>query len=486
MRLHTLVAAVGAALVLSGCVTSRGLEPQGKLTDPTTLHAEQSVAQAHAATADWPAADWWTGLGDPQLSALITEALADNPNLVVADARVRQAQAQAGSADAAREPTLNVGAGAAGAHLPASLLPAPLGGHFAWTKYGYGNFNWDLDLWGGQRAAFEAAVGAQRAAEVDARAARVELSTNVARGYVQLGYAFTQMDVAKAELDRSRDSLRLTRQRVAAGVDNQMQVKQAEAEVANAERQMAVAQRAIDTSRTSLATLLGKGPDRGLQIDRPSTLSPSAVSVPANLPADLIGHRADLVAARWRVEAASKNIDAAKAEFLPNVSLGVMAAQVAGGSENLFTSRARFWQVMPAISLPIFDGGRRRANLAGKDADYDLAVAQYNRTLVGAVNEVADDLAALDNLATQIQAQQRAHDAAQQAWDLSQQRYKAGVGSFLDSLIVRQQLLQTEQQMAALRAQQVDTSVQLIQALGGGFRPEAGDTPVADASNASH
>lgn len=481
MRLHTLVAAIGAAFVLSGCVTSRGLETQGHLTDPATLHAEQSLGRGDASPSAWPAADWWTGLGDARLSALIDEALKDSPNLAIADARVRQAQAQAGSADANRDPTFNVGGGVAGAHLPQGLVGNELG-HFSWTKYGYGNFNWDLDLWGGKRDAFEAAVGSQRAAEVDARAARIEISTNVARAYVQLGYAFDQMDVAKAELDRSRTSRDLTKQRVAAGVDNQMQVKQADTEVASAEREMAVAQRAIDTSRTQLAMLLGKGPDRGLAIERPTTLTPSAVAVPANVPADLLGHRADLVAARWRVEAASKDIDSAKKEFLPNVTLGVLAAQVAGGSNNLFSSAARFWQVLPAISLPIYDGGRRRANLAGKDAQYDLAVAQYNQTLVGAVNEVADDLAGLDALNAQMQAQQRAHDAAQQAYDLSQQRYKAGVGSYLESLVVRQQLLQAEQRLVSLRAEQVDTSVQLIQALGGGFRPEAGDQPVADAT----
>ncbi|MET0934733.1 MAG: efflux transporter outer membrane subunit [Luteibacter sp.] len=486
MRLHTLVAAVGAALILSGCVTSRGLDPQGTLTDPSTLHAGRSLAKVPVSPAAWPASDWWTGLGDSQLTSLIEEALKNNPDLATADARVRQAQAQSGAADAARDPTFNVGGGVAGAHLPGSILPSPPGDHFSWTKYGYGNFNWDLDLWGGKRAAFEAAVGSERAAEVDARAARIEISTNVARAYTQLGYAFTQLDVAKAELDRSHASQKLTVQRVAAGVDNQMQVKQADSEVASAEREMAVSQHAIDTARTSLSVLLGKGPDRGLDISRPSVLSPAAVAVPANLPAELLGHRADLVAARWRVEAASKDIVSAKKEFLPNVSLGVMAAQLAGGSDNLFAASARFWQVLPAVSLPIFDGGRRRANLAGKDAEYDLAVAQYNKTLVGALNEVADDLSGLDSLGQQIQAQQRAQDAAQQAYDLSQQRYKAGVGSYLESLVVRQQLLEAEQRMAALKAQQVDTSVQLIQALGGGFRPAADDQSVVNAAPATN
>jgi NodT family efflux transporter outer membrane factor (OMF) lipoprotein len=195
--------------------------------------------------------------------------------------------------------------------------------------------------------------------------------------------------------------------------------------------------------------------------------------VPANVPVELIGHRADLVAARWRVEAASKDIKSAKTEFLPNVNLGAMIGLVGLGGGNLFTMQNRFYEVAPAISLPIFDGGRRRANLSGKDAQYDVAVAQYNQTLVSAVNEISDDYDALNSVKQQIDAQQRAVDAASDAWKLSEQRYKSGIGSYLEALSVRQELLAAEQRMATLHAQQTDLNVQLIQALGGGFRPQA-------------
>jgi NodT family efflux transporter outer membrane factor (OMF) lipoprotein len=201
--------------------------------------------------------------------------------------------------------------------------------------------------------------------------------------------------------------------------------------------------------------------------------------VPAELPVELMGHRADLVAARWRVEAAGKEIKVAKTEFLPDISISAMAGFVAAGGTNALQMPARFFTVGPSLSLPIFDGGRLRANLAGKDAQYDLAVAQYNQTLVAAVNEVADDYDAVQSAQQQVADQQRAVDAASQAWQLSEQRYKAGVGSYLEALIVRQQLLVAEQQMAALKSQQVESSVQLIQALGGGFRPQAGTADVA-------
>jgi NodT family efflux transporter outer membrane factor (OMF) lipoprotein len=442
------------------------------------LKADRSLANLSAAA--WPSTDWWSGLGDPQLDALIAEALEDNPGLGVADARARAAQAEAGVAEAARKPSVNGGAAAAGARPPAALLGDKA--HFAVAKYGYVSFKWDLDLWGGKRAAWEAAVGQARAAEVDARAARIELSGNVARAYAQLGYAFTQQDLAAGELKRANQSRELTRQRVAAGIDNQIALKQGDAEVATAEQDVALAARAVDAARSSLSVLLGKGPDRGLQIARPRLLKPAELAVPSNLPLDLLGHRADLVAARWRVEAASKDIKVAKTEFMPNISIGAMAGVISMGGGNPFSLPGRFYQFGPSLSLPIFDGGKLRANLSGKDAQYDIAVAQYNQALVGALNQVADDLSALQSLHDQLAAQQRAQTAAQQAWDLALQRYQAGIGSYLEALVVRQQLLVANTGMAALQAQQVDLSVQLIQALGGGFQPQP-DAPTLSPSS---
>src|SRR5262249_35082482 len=158
---------------------------------------------------------------------------------------------------------------------------------------------------------------------------------------------YAQQDVAKSELERATSARDLTRQRVGAGIDNQLALKQSETEVANADGQMALATRAIDAARSSLSVLLGKGPDRGLDITRPQALKPAALAVPGNLSVDLIGHRPDLVAARWRVEASSKDIKAAKAEFLPNVSIGAMAGLLGMGGGNLFSLQNRFFEAGP-------------------------------------------------------------------------------------------------------------------------------------------
>lgn len=477
MRAHLIAIAVGMTFALAACASSGGLHPDNTPINPASLNAEHSLAGATLSPAAWPKSNWWTALGDTQLDALIAEALKNSPSLEEADARARLAQAEAGLADASRQPQVDAGGSVAEARIPATL---PIGnGHTGAAKYVDTSFKWSLDLWGGQRAAWEAALGRQRAADVEAQAARIELSANVARAYVRLGYAYAQQDIATAELRRATEVRVLTQQRVSAGIDDTLQLKQSDSEVASAEGQRARADRAIDAARSALSVLLGKGPDRGLDIARPRLLPPSTLSIPTNLPVDVLGHRADLVAARWRVEAAGQDIAAAKTQFLPNVSISAMAGLVALGGGNLFQATSRFYDVAPAISLPIFDGGRRRANLNGKDAQYDLAVAQYNQTLVRALNEVSDDRDALDSLQVQIEAQQRALDAASDAWALAEQRYKAGVGSYLEALSVRQQLLVAEQRMASLRSQQADVSVQMIHALGGGYRPSQ---PVPDAS----
>lgn len=483
MRLHILAAGIGLTVALAGCASSGGLHPDGTLTDAASLPLSQSLARLNVSPAQWPAQDWWTGLGDPQLTTLINEALKNNPGLAEADARSREAQAQADSADADREPTLTGGASVSGARLPTTLLPASAGGgHFKLAKYAYARFSWDLDLWGGQRAAWEAALGQARAAQIAARAARIELSANVARAYVQLGYAYDQVRVAGDDFKRASDFRQLTNQRVNAGIDSTFQLKQGDSEVATAQREQAVAQRAVESAQSALSVLLGKGPDRGLAITPPKPLQPTAVAVPDNVSVDLIGHRADLVAARWRVEAAAKNIKVAKTRFLPDLSIGALAGLLTTGGGNLFQLPARFYQAGPSLSLPIFEGGRLRANLSARDAQYDEAVAQYNQTLVRAVNQVADDLAGLRSLGQQVAAQQRALDAASQAYGLSDQRYQAGIGSYLESLTVREQLLVAEQAMAALKSQQVDLSVQLLQALGGGYRPGSGNAPPSTAA----
>lgn len=474
------------ALALAACASSRGLAPQGRLLDPDSLQTQRTLAASGLSQPGWPATDWWRALGDPQLDALIAEGLQRNPGLDAADARLRQARAQIGTAHADRLPKLSASGGYTGVRLPESMVGDELGGSYAGSGQAYLSFSYGIDLWGGKRAAWEAAVDSGHAAEVDAQAARLNLSAAIAEAYAQLGYAWTLHDVASEELARSQKTLDLTRQRRTAGIDSDLQTRQAEARIPAAQQQRQAAQQQIDEARTALAALVGQGPDRGLQIVRPQMLNPLALQLPGVLPSELLGRRPDIVAARWRVEAAGREIHAAKAQFYPSLNLTALGGVVSSEVDQLLKSGSTFAFLGPALSLPIFDGGRLRANLDKTDAEYDLAVADYNQSVVNALRDVADQVNAVRSLADQAAAQAQAVSTARAAHDLADQRYRAGIGSYLDVLSVEEQLLASQQRLAELQSRQILVSVRLSQALGGGFTPSSDAAPVAATPDSTH
>ncbi|CRM27930.1 MULTISPECIES: efflux transporter outer membrane subunit [Pseudomonas] len=458
-----------AAMSLAGCANFSGLDTQGRRLDANTLQAGKSLSGAALSNAAWPRADWWKSLGDPQLDGLIQEALQNSPDMQVASARAHQAQAAAYAANAARMPTLDASAGVSRSRLARDQDPRGEGDAYSTVRNIGASFNYTFDLWGGQRAAWEAALGQARAAEVDQQAARLTLAADVAKAYSDLGQAHIVRDLATDDLKRTRQMLELSKRRLSAGIDSQYQYQQTESLEASSQSQLIDAEKQLQSAKIALAVLLGKGPDRGNELARPSVLKPAAVAVPSVLPAELLGRRPDLIAARWRVEAASKDIAASKTRFYPNLNLSASAGAESLLGDAMFGSPSRFFNIAPTISLPIFDGGRLRADLDARDADYDLAVAQYNKTLVQALGDIGDTLSQLRETGRQIQAQQHATDIAQQSYDTVVQRYGSGVGNYLDVLSIEQQLLQAQRQLATLNAGQIALSIQLMQALGGGF-----------------
>jgi len=458
-----------AAMSLAGCANFSGLDTQDRRLDANTLQAGKSLSGAALSNAAWPRADWWKSLGDPQLDGLIQEALQNSPDMQVASARAHQAQAAAYAANAARMPTLDASAGVSRSRLARDQDPRGEGDAYSTVRNIGASFNYTFDLWGGQRAAWEAALGQARAAEVDQQAARLTLAADVAKAYSDLGQAHIVRDLATDDLKRTRQMLELSKRRLSAGIDSQYQYQQTESLEASSQSQLIDAEKQLQSAKIALAVLLGKGPDRGNELARPSVLKPAAVAVPSVLPAELLGRRPDLIAARWRVEAASKDIAASKTRFYPNLNLSASAGAESLLGDAMFGSPSRFFNIAPTISLPIFDGGRLRADLDARDADYDLAVAQYNKTLVQALGDIGDTLSQLRETGRQIQAQQHATDIAQQSYDTVVQRYGSGVGNYLDVLSIEQQLLQAQRQLATLNAGQIALSIQLMQALGGGF-----------------
>lgn len=475
-----LAAALAGVLLVSGCASTGDLQPASAPVDPAGYALARSLAGAPLSDAAFPNRDWWRALGDPQLDALVDEALRGTPSLAAADARVRKAQAQAGLADAARKPTLGGSAQYAVAQLPEGLAGDEIGGQLMHNAVLMVNFDWPLDVWGGKRAEYEAALDQAHALQVEAQAARLALAANVARGYVALAQAFDALDVANREQARSERLLQLAKQRVDTGLDNRIALRNTETMIATAKAQAGAAQQQIDTLRNALAALLGQGPDRGLAIARPQLLKAPAPALPSALPSELLGHRPDVVAARWRVEAAAQGIRTAKASFKPSIDLSGLVGLASTGFSDLFRSDSLLGFGGPAISLPIFDGGRLRNNLAARDADYDLAVADYDATAVQALHDVVDALQAIRSLDEQSASLQQAQAAANAALDLAQARYKAGLGTQLDVLAAQKPLLQIEQQAAGLRAQRYAAGIDLNRALGGGLEVASPNTTASN------
>jgi NodT family efflux transporter outer membrane factor (OMF) lipoprotein len=189
------------------------------------------------------------------------------------------------------------------------------------------------------------------------------------------------------------------------------------------------------------------------------------------MPAELLGRRPDLVARRWRVEAALQDVAAAKARFYPNIDLFAVVGLQSLGEAGLLSAASRSIAAGPALSLPIFDGGRLRAGLAGSKADYEIAVEQYNQALADALRDVADQLSSFRSVQAQGSEQRQALATAQEAYQLALARYREGIGNYLQVLSAEAPVLEQRALAADLHARQLSISINLMRALGGGYQP---------------
>ena len=462
-----------ASLLVGACASTAGLSTQAEQRSVSQLSAERSLAGTSAA-APWPQGDWWKSLNDPQLDRLIDEALAGSPTLRVAEARTRQALAAAGVARSQLFPQINADAELTREHPSRNgATPLPPGKSWATLHQLEATLSWEIDFWGKNREAYESALGTARVADIDAHAARLALSVNIAHAYVQMQRAYLQLDIAEATLKQRDQIYALTRDRNAAGVDSLLEVKQAESALPATREQIAQWQEAIELSRHQLAALLGQGPDRGLAIARPSASAGASIALPSAVPAELVGRRPDLTAQRLRIEALSHDIASARAEFYPNVNLAAFVGVQSLGAAGFLTGASRMAGFGPAVTLPIFDAGRLRGNLAAKNAGYDAAVEQYNQMLADALRDVVDQIASFRSVEEQRAQQALAVATARQAYDLALLRYREGLGNYLQVLTTEAQWLSQQSLDAELQARRLALSIDLVRALGGGFDPSA-------------
>ena len=451
------------ALLLSACIDAPTTTPQ-----LTALTADK-VGLSGPNAAQFPD-QWWTAFHDPQVDRLAGLLVQNNPTLAAAIVRIRSAQAQSAVARTGDMPQITLdGSEQRTLFSKDYIIPPPYGGTYRWYGQVGANFSWNLDFWGKQAALIAQAGDNTNAAMLDAQAARLALSGAFAQTYIGLYLAYVNGDIADQTLAERQEILNITQGRFNAGLENGSAVEQAKALVALAkvEQQRTAAQRELDVH--AIAALTGQGANLYGEITRPTPDLDAALPLPATLPADLLSRRPDILAARARIDAATKGREAAHADFYPNINLTALVGFQAIGLSNLLTGNSFTMGVGPALHLPIFDAGKIRAQYAGAMAGLDVAVADYNGAVINAVKQSADAMTQVKSLTAQRGDQQAALDSATRAFRLAEERYKTGLSTQIPMLTAEATLLQARQQLAGLVAQAATERVTLLLSVGGGF-----------------
>lgn len=452
------------SLLLAGCAV-----PASNPDVALRTAADLGLGDAMSAPAVPVASDWWRGFGDAQLNRIVADALDGNPSIELAAARVRAADAILARRDADRGPAVDLDAQAQAARLSGRYtIPPPYAGTVRFIGTGQAGLNWNLDLFGRQRAAIEQAIATRDAARFDAAATRVMIAAAVVQSYAELARAERQAGIARDTVATRQASLRLVEARIRNRLASKLDSTAATTLVAQAEAALARATAARALAVDALAALAGRGPDYAAAIG-PAHLSDPGPALPATIPADLLSRRADIAAAQARIAAAAAGRQVARRAFYPNVNLTALAGLQAIGIGNLFDLDAGTVGAGAAIHLPLFDNGRLKADLNGATAQLDIANAGYNQAVVGAVREAADAIARLQAIATQRQRQNAVVAGFAETGRLNDIRVRAGLDSRLSLVDNDIRLLDARLVDANLSFDAIVARAQLAQALGGGF-----------------
>jgi NodT family efflux transporter outer membrane factor (OMF) lipoprotein len=466
------------ALLLVALFGLTACAPMGERSVPHDLQDATSLGLVGTSLSDASLSPgWWREFGDSQLDRLVDQALAANPSLQVTSARIARAESGARAVGAAAGPQLNASFDLMHQQYTANgAVPPPLAGSVRDSATVQLSASWEIDFFGKNRAALHSALGQVRVAQAEATAARMLVASHVAHTYFQLARLNDQLRVARQALAQREHALALVRDRVSAGLDTRLELRQSEGGLPDARLQIEILQEQLNLARLALAALVGE-PTKALSLADTSILTVRSVAVTSAVPSDLLGRRADIAAARWRVEAASQDVSSAQAQFYPNINLVAFAGLSSIGLDRLVNAGSEQWGVGPALRLPLFDGGRLRANLRGKDADLEGAIGSYNSAVIEAVREVSGLLASLQAISRQQTEQQAALALSEDAYGVAVQRYEVGLSNYLSVLATEAAVLQQRRQGVDLSARAIDTQVSLMHAMGGGYRAELPATP---------
>jgi NodT family efflux transporter outer membrane factor (OMF) lipoprotein len=459
-------------LLLAACAQVPDLGPKASLADAEQI-AQQTAFDGGQAL--WPNQPWWARYGDAQLNAIVEEALHDAPSMTIALARLKQAAAIADQQGANLKPTVQANVSASSQRqsynngIPAAFVPQ------GWNDYGRATLelSYDLDWWGRNHAALAAATSNWQAAQAEAAQAHVTLSANLVQAYADLARLYAQLDTADQAVEVRTQTVRLFQERQSNGLETLGGVKQVQARLAQAEGERLALKESLVTQHNLLAALMGRGPDRGQSIQRPTVDLSQVQGMPAQLEVNLIGRRPDLVAARLRAQASARQIDVAEAGFYPNVNISAVIGAQSLGLDMLTKPGSRIGSIGPAISLPLFDQGRLQGQYKQAHAQYEEAVAQYKQAITQALQDVADVANSEQALAGRLTQAQAAVDASRQAWQIARNRYEGGLATYIEVLSAEDSLLSVQRDLTNLQSRLFSLDVSLVRALGGGYQYKA-------------
>jgi multidrug efflux system outer membrane protein len=480
MKKQFFIFAAGLA-VIAGCsvgpdyhrppaIASQPLPAAFTGTVAATNYPEWKVAQPSASR---PRGAWWNIFERTELDRLESLAATNNQDLAATAAQVEQARALVKVARADFFPQLS----AQPSYVrQGTSVNAPQNGQAAGAAYIYNTFmapldlNWELDLWGRVRRESESAQAHFAAVADDFASAQLSLQAEVASDYFMLRSLAAEHALVADTITTYRRSLELTQNRRQGGIASDLDVAQAETQLRVAEADLPALELQQETLLHALATLCGQ-PATGFQL-APDTLTTNAIpNLPVSLPSELLERRPDIAAAERRMSAANADVGVAKSAFYPQVYLNGGAGYESLSANSLFDWPSRVWALGPSVNFPLFTGGRNRASLAAARAAYDGTVAAYRGTVLTAFQEVEDQLSAQRLLAAQFHAQNAAVAAAQHTLDISNNRYQAGLDTYLDVATAQSVTLSNERTVVQLAGQRLVAEVALIKALGGGWQP---------------
>ncbi|WAC73401.1 efflux transporter outer membrane subunit [Roseateles sp. SL47] len=459
-----------AALVLAGCATPPPMDESRLPATPTVFKgatASAAVADGHWAVvppADAePRGDWWLAFGDAQLNDLVQRALRNNTDLQSAVARLAQARALSRSADADRMPQLGASVGAyRGTTAGEGPALTPL--------YSAGlNASWEADITGRLSQASRAARLDTQAREALLQSTRLMVQADVAQTYLSLRFTDQERRLVRDTVTAYRETLALTQRRYQAGDVAELDLARVQTEVASTEADAVALDRRRAQLENALAVLLGESAS-GFTLPEATDLA-ALPAIPAGLPSAVLARRPDVAAAQRSLLAAQARVGVAQAAWFPSLTLTATGGYASPELSDVFKWSARAWSVDALLSLPLFDGGRRKAGIESAQASLDLAMASYRQQLLQALREVEDSLSGLQLLSRQAEVQAQAVESAARATALSDSRYRNGFISQLDLLDARRSELRNRRVALQVQAEQYQATVGLVKALGGGWTP---------------